>query len=204
VTGFAHRAGAASLAVLVAVTLAACGAADTDTAQTASLATTKSPVQLLRNEAAGRIPPAVIESVTETEDTSKACLGEDEDPLGLSRSWHSSARVLVEDASAWRVDAVVDGVADSFVEQGWVARPLGGSATERVILLSSKTSPAEIRLSATRPDPDAPADPPAQADTATAGAVAADAVTIELSVHGPCVATEGTDSEAVKKLEERG
>ena len=142
--------------------------------------------------------------MTETEDTSKACLGEDEDPLGLSRSWHSSARVLVEDASAWRVDAVVDGVADSFVEQGWVARPLGGSATERVILLSSKTSPAEIRLSATRPDPDAPADPPAPADTATAGAVAADAVTIELSVHGPCVATEGTDSDAVKKLEERG
>jgi hypothetical protein len=193
VAGFAQRAGATSLVVLAALTLTACGSIDTDTATSATLATTKSPVQLLRNEAAGRIPPAVIESVTETEDTSIACLDEDEDPRGLSRSWHSSARVLVEDASAWRVDAVVDGVADSFVEQGWVARPLGGSATTRVILLSSKTSPAEIELSATRPDPEA----------VDAAAAPVDEVTIELSVHGPCVTTDGADSDAVKELEER-
>ena len=193
--GFALRAGAASLVVALALTLAGCASADTADTRTATLATTKSPVQLLRNEAAGRIPPAVIETVTETEDTSIACLDEDQDPDGLSRSWHSGAQVLVEDASAWRVDAVVDGVADSFVEQGWVARPLGGSATTRVILLSSETSPAEIELTATRPDPDA-------SPASTVAAV--DAVSIGLSVHGPCVDTDGPDSDAVKKLEGRG
>ena len=195
-SGNARRAAAITIVILAAASLAGCGTDGGTTAKTASLATTKSPVQLLRNEAAGRIPPAVIESVTETEDLSKACLDESEDPKGLSRSWYSSAQVLVENASAWRVDAVVDGVAQSFVDQGWLARPLGGSATSRVILLSSETSPAEIQLSANRPDPDAAA-PDAEASAETVD------VTIDLSVHGPCVATDGADSDAVKKLEGR-
>jgi len=179
-------------ASILALSLSGCDTADSPAS--ASLAVTKSPVQLLRNEAAGRIPPATIESVTNTEDVSKGCRAEDQDPEGLMRAWHSTARVLVEDASAWRVDAVADAIAQSFVDQGWTSRPLGGSPTSHVLLLSSKTSPAEIQISANRPDPDA-------SPTTTVAAV--DEVSIELSVHGPCVETDGPDSPAVKKLEGR-
>jgi len=181
-----------ALAGILALSLSGCDTAESPNAQT--LAVTKSPVQLLRNEAAGRIPPATIESVSNTEDVSKSCRAEDQDPDGLMRSWHSTAQVLVEEASAWRIDAVADGIAQSFVDQGWTARPLGGSPTSHVVLLSSETSPAEIQISANRPDPDA-------SPTSTVATV--EDVTIELSVHGPCVKTEGPESAAVKKLEGR-
>ena len=191
----AHLRAWSVVAVAGALVLSLSGCDTADSAESGSLAVTKSPVQLLRNEAAGRIPPATIESVSNTEDISKSCRTEAQDPEGLMRSWHSTAQVLVEDASAWRVDAVADGIAQSFVDQGWTARPLGGSPTSHVLLLSSENSPAEIQISANRPDPDA-------SPTSTVAVV--EEVTIELSVHGPCVETEGPESEAVKKLEGRG
>jgi hypothetical protein len=188
---------ASTLAVLFALAATGCSA-ETDTKAGVTLAATKSPVQLLRNEAATRIPTSIIETVTQTEDVSKPCLDEAQDPQGLQRSWHSSAQVTVEDAAHWRIDAVTDEIAASFVEQGWVARPLGGTPTSHAILLSSANSPAEIQLSANRPDPDA--SPTSTSTPATEGVVA---VTIDLSVHGPCVETEGPESSAVKKLEGR-
>jgi hypothetical protein len=188
---------ASAIAILFVFTATGC-AAESDTKAGVTLAATKSPVQLLRNEAATRIPTSIIETVTQTEDISKACLDEAQDPQGLQRAWHSSAQVVVEDAAHWRIDAVTDEIAATFVEQGWVARPLGGTPTSHVILLSSPNSPAEIQLSANRPDPDA-----SPTSTSTAAGEAVETVTIDLSVHGPCVATEGPESSAVKKLEGR-
>jgi hypothetical protein len=155
-----------------------------------TLAETKSPVQLLRNEAATRIPPAAIESVVQTEDMSVACKTEAEDPQGLRRSWHSDVRVTVDPSSAWRVDTIVDDLVASFVEQGWVATPIDTRSDKHGLKLSKEGMASAIRVTANRPDP---------ADTT---AVATDEpVSIDLALNGPCVDTEGADSDAVRKLE---
>ena len=88
---------------------------------TLTLAQTKSPVQLLRNEAAGRVDEFVVETVNETQDLSSACKTEEADPLGLSRSWTSSVDVSLKAGSAWRLDIVATDLVASFEAQGWVA-----------------------------------------------------------------------------------
>ena len=145
------------------------------------------------DEAASRIPSATIDTVAATADLSIACRTESEDPKGLVRSWHSNTQVTVERASTWRVDAVADALAQSFVDQGWLATPREGDARTHVIALSSETSPATIVVSANRPDPAAE---PLASDEGKP-------VTIDLEVHGPCVETEGAASDSVKKLEGR-
>ena len=155
-----------------------------------TLAETKSPVQFLRNDAASRIPTAVIDSVEGTVDESVACLDESEDPDGLIRSWHSSALVTIVSGSAWRVEAIVDNLIQSFTDQEWAARSLGETAEFRSSMLTSKTSMAEIQVIGERPDPNA-----------TEGDESAGQVTVEIEVHGPCVRTEGSGSEEVLKLE---
>jgi|GEM_PF-1740759 hypothetical protein len=159
-----------------------------------SLAASKSPVQLLRNDAASRIPTATIDSVEDSEDTSVACLSEDVDPAGLVRSWQSSARVTIEDASTWRIDSIVADLATSFSEQGWTVRSLGGSANVKSQLISSEKSMAEITVSALIPDSD-------QTSISTEENV--ERPTVQISVHGPCVLTDGADSDEVKKVEGR-
>ena len=182
--------------VIVAATVAvlsltcAVGCAEANPGGT-SLADTKSPVQLLRNEAASRIPPAAIESVSKTEDMSVRCKTESEDPAGLRRAWHSNTVVAIEAAAVWRVDAIVDEIGASFVEQGWTLTPVAAHDRTHALTLSREGSASEIRVSAHRPDPGA-------------APLAADAdkpVTIDVETHGPCVDTEGADSDAVKKLE---
>jgi hypothetical protein len=157
-----------------------------------TLAETKSPVQFLRNDAASRIPTAVIDTVEGTVDESVACLEESEDPDGLIRSWHSSALVTIVSGSAWRIEAIVDNLIQSFTDQEWAARSLGETVDFRSSMLTSKTSMAEIQVIGERPDPEQ-----------TEGSEAADGeqVTVEIQVHGPCVRTEGSGSEEVLKLE---
>ena len=181
-----------SLAFVVAL-LAGCGA-DTGEGAELSLGQTKSPVQLLRNDAAGRIPPAVIEIVEDAQDLSVACLDEADDPMGLRRSWHSTAIVTIEDGATWRIEAVVTDLVGSYVDQGWVARPLGGSPTVKNTLLTSDASFAEIRVASKVPDVDA-------VSTSTDEVV--EAAVIEVQVHGPCVTTAGAESEEVASLEGR-
>jgi len=176
-------------AAITLVGLTACSSGPS-TGNGPTLADTKSPVQLLRNEAASRIPPATIASVTETLDVSVRCRTESEDPVGLRRSWHSDAQVTVEAASVWRVDAIVDGLGQSFVDQGWTLTPIDAGGRIHAIELSREGSTSEIRVSAHRPDAAAPL-----ASDAT------DPVTIDLELHGPCVETEGPQSAEVKKLE---
>ena len=157
-----------------------------------TLAETKSPVQLLRNDAAGRLPPAVIDNIEETADTSVACLEEEDDPTGIVRSWHSTAIVTVQSGSVWRIDDIVDKLVESYVDQDWLARSLGQSADFRSSLLTSEKSLAEITVIGQRPDED-------QSATSTAEVV--EDVTIEIQVHGPCVRTDGADSDEILNLE---
>lgn len=200
VTGDRTIVGALSaLLVISSLALTGCGQGATAAAidgdfPDMSLTESKAPVQLLRNEAAGRIPTAVIANIEEALDESVACLGEADDPDGLIRSWHSSAIVTMEPGSAWRVESVVDKLIASFVDQDWFARSLGETADFRSSLLTSKKSPVEIQVIGQRPDED-------QTSTSTTENV--DDVTIEVQVHGPCVRTDGPESDEVLKLEGR-
>jgi len=186
------------LAIVGTLALTACGSEADAGAKISgdypdlTIAQTKSPVQLLRNDAASRLPPSTIESVEETLDGTVACLEEEDDPTGIVRSWHSTALVTVQDGSIWRVDDIVDNLIESYTEQDWLARSLGESADTRSSLLTSKKSTAEITVTGKRPDKD-------QVATSTEEVV--DEVTIEIQVHGPCVRTAGADSDEIAKLE---
>lgn len=175
---------------LAAVLLTGATGCATATKSGPTLADTKSPVQLLRNEVASRIPPAVIETVSETEDYSIRCKSESEDPVGLRRSWHSNAQVTVETGAVWRVDAIVDEIGQSFAEQGWTSTPVSVDDHTHAVELTRENSASEIRVSAHRPNPEAPL-----------ASDEGEPVTIDVELHGPCVDTEGPDSDAVRKLE---
>ena len=150
---------------------------------TLTLAQTKSPVQLLRNEAAGRVDEFVVETVNETQDLSSACKTAEADPLGLSRSWTSSVDVSLKAGSAWRLDIVVADLIASFEAQGWVASS-GMQSDVAYTSLTSETSAATIGLSTTAADD-------------AAGLPAK----LQITTKGPCVDTGGAESDEVKKLE---
>lgn len=176
-----------ALIALAAIGVTGCAAATTNGP---TLADTKSPVQLLRNEVASRIPPAAIDAVSATEDGSRACKSESEDPKGLRRSWHSNTQVTVVEASVWRVDAIVDEIGSSFVEQGWTLAPVAVDDRTHAIELTREGTASEIRVSAHRPNPEAPL-----------AFEAGEPITINVALHGPCVDTAGPDSDEVRKLE---
>jgi len=180
----------AGLAILAVALLGLTGCAAGETSGP-SLADTKSPVQLLRNEAASRIPPAAIASVGETEDLSVRCKTESEDPDGIRRSWHSNVEVTIDRSSTWRVDTIVDQVGQSFVDQGWASKPLDPRPRTYGLELTREGATSEIRVTAKRPDPGVE---PLASDLT-------DPVTISLELHGPCVDTDGENSDAVRKLE---
>ena len=143
-----------------------------------SLAEAKSNVQLLRNDAASRIPDDLVDIVLVSSDLSVSCEPESADPEGLSRAWHSGARIsLMPDAD---VDAVVDALAASFVEQGW--KQSSGS-TPGSTTLSSPTIFSDIEI------------------TATEGTDAEQAPEITLALSSPCVDTDGAASKEVRQLE---
>jgi len=174
---------------LVAITFAGLTACATESGAgagsgaTLTLAQTKSPVQLLRNEAASRVDEFVVETVNETEDLSVACKTADADPQGLSRSWTSSVEVSLKEGSAWRVAIVSDELVASFEKQGWVASR-GAPSAVTYTQLKSETSAATIGLTVTN------------ADTAT-GTPAK----LQITTKGPCVTTGGAKSDEVLKLE---
>lgn len=184
-----------ALIAFSAVSLVAC-AASADVPGTypdISLTETKSPTQLLRNEAANRLPAEVIDEIIESEDKSVACLSKSDDPKGLIRSWHSTADVRIVDDGSADVSALVNELVASFVDQGWTARALGGNASITSKLLESKSSLADMQISGLEPNPD-------QASTGLEQTV--DQLTVQIQVHGPCVRTEGTKSDEVASLED--
>jgi hypothetical protein len=177
---------AAALVAIALTALTACAGGSSPSAggaATLTLAQTKSPVQLLRNEAASRIDEFVVETVNETEDLSTACKTAEADPLGLSRSWTSSVEVSLKPGSAWRAGIITEDLIASFEKQGWVAsRGLPSAVTYTG--LKSETSAAHIGLTLTNED-------------VAAGVPAK----LQITTQGPCVATDGAESDEVKKLE---
>ena len=157
-----------------------------------SLTDTKSPAQLLRNEAANRIPADVIDEIIESEDVSVACLSEKDDPQGLIRSWHSTADVLIIDDGVVNASTLVNDLSASFEEQGWTSRSLGGNASVTSKLLESDTSLADIQIAGYNIND-------TMASTGLEQKV--EQTTVQIQVHGPCVRTAGADSDEVKGLQ---
>ena len=146
--------------------------------QSISLAEAKSNVQLLRNDAASRIPADLVDTVLVSSDLSVSCESESADPEGRSRSWLSGARIsLTPDAD---LDAVVDALVASFVAQGW--EQASGSAPGSTTL-SSPTIFSDIEITTTD-----------STDTERASE-------LTLALTSPCVDTDGAGSKEVRQLE---
>ena len=159
-------------ALLVTLALAGCSSAP----HALTLVETKSPVQLLRNEAWYRLPDVMIKEDSETSDSSQAC-----DDEGALRSWQSSTVALVTNSQAPRVVIAGDDLAASFVAQGWAAeRSEDGAAV--LTVLTRATSVAVIEIEAVEK---------------TDGHRAS----IRITASGPCVMTAGADSDEVRNLE---
>lgn len=161
-------------ALLALALLAGCSSAP----QPLTLARTKSPVQLLRNDAWYRLPEVMIKEDSETTDASQAC---DDDPLGKMRAWHSSTIALVTNSQAPRVVLAGDNLAATFVEQGWEAQRSEESNAVLTVLTRS-SSVAVIEIEAVEKTEEHRA-------------------SIRITASGPCVSTAGADSDEVRDLE---
>ena len=165
-------------ATIVALAITGCSQQTTET-----LSSSKSPTQLLRNEAATRLIDGTDESVAEQQDYSASCKSETEDPTGLYRSWRSTLLASVPADSAIGVDQFVGALATSFAEDGWVLKEEhGGDGSEKISTMTSTTSVATLKF------------------TSTEGA-SGEAASVYIEASGPCVLTEGPESDEVKRLE---
>lgn len=162
----------ASLVVVLA--LAGCSSG----VHTLTLVETKSPVQLLRNDAWYRLPDVMIKADTETSDVSVGC---DQDATGVLRSWRSSTVALLNNSQAPRVVTAGDELAATFVEQGWSAERVEDGAAVLTVLTRT-TSVAVIEIEAVQK---------------TEGQRAS----IRITTSGPCVITAGPESDEVRDLE---
>ena len=175
---------AAGMLVLLAVSGCAGGeSAVGAVANEPTLAETKSVAQLLRNEAAGRLPEIVFKEINGQDDVSEACESEADDPDGLSRSWLSTMTILLTNSQSARIATVSQELAESFVADGWVEEKTD-SDNKTLIALTSETSIATIAFSV---EPKVDGQEPA----------------ISITTTGPCVTTAGGDSDEVKALEGR-
>lgn len=166
-----------AIILALAVVLGCCACTATDTsAYGMSLAETKSPVQLLRNESVLRLPSTQVASVEST-DTSIACDGDDS-----IRSWESTATITLTEAASDDLELAMATLARSFEEDGWVVSPGNERESEEQAVLTSGTSAADIRLIAHEH-------------------TESSAATLTIEAAGPCVQTDGADSEEVRQLE---
>lgn len=164
----------AALGLAAALVLTGC-AAQPD-ADGLTLLQTKSPVQLMRNEAADRLDPAVFDTVRKSTDASFPCVTDDGNDGGLVRQWKSSADLgLVAGADQ---DAAAEALVATFVAQGWSAQKLEEAGVD-LTELSKSDSIAVIRVAA--------------ADESTSSLV-------RITALGPCVVTGGPDSDEVVDL----
>ena len=161
-------------ALLALALLAGCSSGP----QPLTLVETKSPVQLLRNDAWYRLPEVMVKQDSETTDRSEAC---DDDPQGLLRAWHSSTIALVTNSQAPRVVTAGDELAATFVEQGWVAE----RSEEQTAVLTVLTRPSSVAVI------EIEAVPKTEQHRAS----------IRITASGPCGATAGADSDEVRDLE---
>lgn len=168
---------AAAIAVLSAAVLTAC-ASGTGGEDSLTLAATKSPAQLLRNEAADRVPAEQVEAIIKSQDESTSCRTVETDPDGLLRSWRSAVRFQLVNDSSVDPDAVLETLVNSFVDDGWSR---GSFGVETIVELTRTDSETTILVSVSRPDPN-------------------EGAQIQLAVAGPCVMTDGRESAEVTSL----
>lgn len=167
----------ASIALVVLLPLlAGCSSAATTT--DLRLVETKSPVQLLRNEATNRLDSSVVADVRKTGDLSFPCYNEEENPGGFIRQWKSSAELVLVEGSD-RVGAA-QALAQSFVDQGWTAKEVSSDTSFALTILTNESSVASIEISSAN-------------ESASA--------MIRITATGPCVTTDGPDSDEVADLE---
>jgi hypothetical protein len=169
------RAGIVALAITIL--LAGC-AATPKGASELTLADTKSPVQLLRNDAIDRVEQRFIAEVLPTTDGSEACLDAGENAGGLIRQWKSGAEiVLAKDAD---VSYVSERLVQGFTAKGWDDEAISDHGPFWLTKLTSTRSVAAVEIGwEEHPD----------------GSV------IKITTTGPCVATGGPDSDEVVNLE---
>ena len=168
----------AAAALTLAIALSACSGAATQT-----LASTKSPTQLLRNEAATRLIDGTDDSVAEQQDYPASCKSEAEDPEGLYRSWRSTLLASVPADSAIGVDQFVGALATSFAEDGWsLKEDHEGDGTEKISTMTKSSSIVTLKFTSTEGD-------------------AGEAASVYIEASGPCVLTDGPESDEVKQLE---
>lgn len=146
-----------------------------------TLAVEKSSIQLLRNEAAGRIPVGIVEQLVQPTDQSASCKPVADDPDGLWRTWNSGVLVLIKFGAQKSPDELLTDVVTSFTDQGW---QVGTADSAEVTRLEKPTSFATIDMYAVAPD--------------TRNRVGGQ---IQVDVTGPCVLTAGPDSAEVRTLE---
>lgn len=168
--------GSVGLVVSIALLLGGCSAAPSGATSIdlseLTLVQTKSPVQLLRNDALDRVEERFVSETRYTQDSSVSCFTDDDNPDGLVRQWISSGEVeLAEGADR---DYVTERLVQSFTGDGWDDAQAGGPT-----LLSSPRSVASIEISSV--------------DSSANGIV-------QVTVTGPCVVTAGADSEEVTSL----
>jgi hypothetical protein len=149
-----------------------------------TLVETKSPVQLLRNEAWSRMPELMLNGAVETTDASTACQDAADDPRGTMRSWTSSTVAQLNNSFAARFDTIAEELADSFEAQGWSVERHEEQG-QLTFAIKSNRSVAVIAIDAR-----------AKSDDHRAS--------IGIVVSGPCVLTAGADSDEVKALEVQG
>ena len=166
----AHRAAAAMLLAVVTVTGCTAEFAPAEVSEL-TLVETKSPVQLLQNEAASRLSATAVVSGVETVDSSIACRTVEDDPAGRFRQWQSTTAI-----SAAGSLAIARDLSASFVAEDWSARESANDADAFRAVLSKPSSTASIHLDA-------------------------DGSHLEIWVNGPCVETDGADSDEVTSLE---
>ncbi|MDM4761423.1 hypothetical protein QT381_00175 [Galbitalea sp. SE-J8] len=167
---------AALVAGVLASALAGCSGDDGGL----SLADTKGPAQLLRNSVAGKIPTDMVASQGATEDASQSC-GDN----GVKRSWRSSVLLNMTPDHGSQVFEVLENLGRNLADEGWTGEESSPSSKIHELLLKSTKSQSVVRLTATLP-----------ADSAGNGAA------VQVAVNGPCVETDGPDSDEVKHLDD--
>lgn len=163
----------AVLLILAACALSACASTPEPTSLT--LGKSKPLVQLLRNEAAGRVPLDVVQQ-SANEDYSEAC---GDDPS--VRSWHSAVRLEVDEADAEAIDAIIEELSASFEKDGWIATPGNEREELKQAVYIKSGNDSEIHI--------------------TSEVRAGVGRSVLVTVFGPCVQTDGPDSDEVTSLE---
>jgi hypothetical protein len=171
--------GIAVVAALVPVLLAGCGGSDVDAS---ALADTKAPAQLLRNSVSGRVPKADVLKLGAADDKSVGC-GQN----GIMRSWLSSQLMFIQPDNSYKIKSILTDVVSSLKLQGWAPELSDASSNIHQAKLKSTKTSSTILITATE-----------ASDSKGNGA------TMEVDVTGPCVQTDGPDSDEVKHLENRG